>query len=72
MVESLVQEAAQMAAKGVKELNLVAQDLTHYGIDFEYKENLETTPALCKIKGIEWIRLHYVYPDQLSDEVSNT
>lgn len=69
-VESLVAEAKQMAARGVRELNLVAQDLTEYGMEWKYKERLETLlPELCKIDGIDWIRLHYVYPDQFSDEL---
>jgi ribosomal protein S12 methylthiotransferase len=69
-VASLVEEASQMAATGVRELNLVAQDLTEYGMEWKYKENLEMLiPQLCKIEGIEWIRLHYVYPDQFSDEL---
>ena len=59
-----------MAARGVRELNLVAQDLTEYGMEWKYKERLETLlPELCKIEGIQWIRLHYVYPDQFSDEL---
>ncbi|MBC7691895.1 MAG: 30S ribosomal protein S12 methylthiotransferase RimO [Methylotenera sp.] len=69
-VASLVVEASEMAARGVRELNLVAQDLTEYGMEWKYKENLEMLlPELCKIDGIEWIRLHYVYPDQFSDEL---
>ncbi|MDR3606084.1 MAG: 30S ribosomal protein S12 methylthiotransferase RimO [Oligoflexia bacterium] len=69
-VESLVEEAKTMAARGVRELNLVAQDLTEYGMEWKYKERLETLlPQLCRIEGIEWIRLHYVYPDQFSDEL---
>lgn len=69
-IASLVQEATAMAARGVRELNLVAQDLTHFGIDVKFKENLEMLlPELCKVEGIEWIRLHYVYPDQFSDEL---
>ncbi len=69
-VASLVQEAKDMAARGVRELNLVAQDLTEYGMEWKYKERLETLlPELCKVEGIEWIRLHYVYPDQFSDEL---
>jgi ribosomal protein S12 methylthiotransferase len=69
-VESLVEEARAMAARGVRELNLVAQDLTEYGMEGKYKERLETLiPELCKVDGIEWIRLHYVYPDQFSDEL---
>jgi ribosomal protein S12 methylthiotransferase len=69
-IESLVTEAKQLAAAGVRELNLVAQDLTEYGMEWKYKENLELLlPKLCAIDGIEWIRLHYVYPDQFSDEL---
>lgn len=77
-VESLVIETKEIAARGVRELNLVAQDLTHYGIDFKYQSpqpgmvpaKLETLlTELCKVDGIEWIRLHYVYPDQFSDEL---
>lgn len=69
-IESLVAEAKNLAAQGVRELNLVAQDLTEYGMEGKYKERLETLlPALCKVDGIEWIRLHYVYPDQFSDEL---
>lgn len=69
-IASLVEEATQMAQRGVRELNLVAQDLTHYGIENRYEDNLEKLlPELCKIEGIEWIRLHYVYPDDFSDEL---
>jgi ribosomal protein S12 methylthiotransferase len=69
-VESLVAEARSMAEKGVRELNLVAQDLTEYGMEWKYKERLETLlPELCRIDGVDWIRLHYVYPDQFSDEL---
>jgi ribosomal protein S12 methylthiotransferase len=69
-VASLVEEAKNLAARGVRELNLVAQDLTEYGMEWKYKERLETLlPELCKLDGIEWIRLHYVYPDQFSDEL---
>jgi ribosomal protein S12 methylthiotransferase len=69
-VASLVEEATQMASRGVRELNLVAQDLTEYGMEWKYKENLEMLlPQLAKIDGIDWIRLHYVYPDQFSDEL---
>jgi ribosomal protein S12 methylthiotransferase len=69
-IASLVEEAQSMAKQGVRELNLVAQDLTEYGMEWKYKENLEMLlPMLCKIEGIEWIRLHYVYPDAFSDEL---
>lgn len=70
-VDSLVAEATQLASQGVKELNLVAQDLTEYGMEFRYQQmTLEKLlPALAKIEGIEWIRLFYAYPDQFSDEL---
>src|SRR6185437_6648534 len=69
-VESLVEEARGMASRGVRELNLVAQDLTEYGMEWKYKERLESLlPRLAEIDGIDWIRLHYVYPDQFSDEL---
>jgi ribosomal protein S12 methylthiotransferase len=62
-IESLVQEAEFLAAKGVKELILIAQDLTYYGVDIYGKRNLsELIDALVKVDGIEWIRLHYAYP----------
>lgn len=69
-VSSLVEEAKALAEKGVKELNLVAQDLTEYGMEWKYRDRLETLlPALCQVEGIQWIRLHYVYPDQFSDDL---
>ena len=62
-VEELVVEAEKLAAKGVKELILIAQDLTYYGLDL-YKERrlAELLRALVKVEGIEWIRLHYAFP----------
>ncbi len=69
-IASLVEEAKNLAQSGVRELNLVAQDLTEYGMEWKYKENLEMLlPELAKVEGIEWIRLHYVYPDQFSEEL---
>lgn len=69
-VDSLVAESLTFAERGVSELNLVAQDLTEYGMEWKYKERLETLlPRLCEIDGIDWIRLHYIYPDQFSDEM---
>ena len=69
-VASLVEESKQLLSRGVRELNLVAQDLTEYGMEWKYKERLETLlPELVKLDGVDWIRLHYVYPDQFSDEL---
>ncbi len=62
-IEELVIEAEKLAAKGVKELVLIAQDLTYYGLDLYKKRNLaELLKALVKLEGIEWIRLHYAFP----------
>jgi ribosomal protein S12 methylthiotransferase len=62
-IEDLVSEAAKLAANGVKELILIAQDLTYYGLDLYKKRNLaELLQALVKVEGIEWIRLHYAFP----------
>ncbi|WP_053977457.1 30S ribosomal protein S12 methylthiotransferase RimO [Mangrovimonas xylaniphaga] len=62
-IEELVIEAEKLAANGVKELILIAQDLTYYGLDLYKKRNLaELLEALVKIEGIEWIRLHYAFP----------
>ena len=62
-IEELVTEAEKLAAKGVKELVLIAQDLTYYGLDLYKKRNLaELLEALVKVEGVEWIRLHYAFP----------
>lgn len=69
-VEALVAEAASLAAKGVKELILIAQDLTYYGLDLYGKRALaELLRALVKVEGIEWIRLHYAFPAGFPMEV---
>ena len=62
-IEDLVNEAKKLAANGVKELILIAQDLTYYGLDLYKKRNLaELLKALVEVEGIEWIRLHYAFP----------
>ncbi|WP_243472522.1 30S ribosomal protein S12 methylthiotransferase RimO [Winogradskyella sp. MH6] len=62
-IEDLVIEAEKLAASGVKELILIAQDLTYYGLDLYKKRNLaELLENLVKVEGIEWIRLHYAFP----------
>jgi ribosomal protein S12 methylthiotransferase len=62
-IEEIVIEAEKLASKGVKELILIAQDLTYYGLDLYKKRNLaELLEALVKVEGIEWIRLHYAFP----------
>ncbi|MBQ0740279.1 radical SAM protein, partial [Aquimarina celericrescens] len=63
-------EAEKLAANGVKELVLIAQDLTYYGLDL-YKERklADLLKALVKVDGVEWIRLHYAFPTGFPMEV---
>ncbi len=62
-IEALIIEAEKLAAKGVKEIILIAQDLTYYGLDLYKKRNLaQLLQELVKVEGIEWIRLHYAFP----------
>lgn len=62
-IEDIIVEAEKLASDGVKELILIAQDLTYYGLDLYKKRNLaELLRCLVKVKGIEWIRLHYAFP----------
>ncbi|MBR4045680.1 MAG: 30S ribosomal protein S12 methylthiotransferase RimO [Alistipes sp.] len=69
-MEALIAEAEALAAKGVKELMVIAQDTTYYGVDIYGERKLaELLERLCQIKGIEWIRLHYAYPTDFPDEV---
>ena len=69
-IEELVIEAQKLAAKGVSELILIAQDLTYYGLDLYKKRNLaELLKALATVEGITWIRLHYAFPTGFPMEV---
>ena len=69
-MEELVSEAKKLAASGVKELILIAQELTFYGIDIYKKRRLpELLRELANVEGIEWIRLHYAYPAQFPMEI---
>ena len=62
-IEDIVTEAEKLAANGIKEIMLIAQDLTYYGLDIYKKRALaELLEALVKVDGIEWIRLHYAFP----------
>ena len=62
-IEDIVTEAKKLAEKGIKEVMLIAQDLTYYGLDIYKKRALsELLEALVKVDGIEWIRLHYAFP----------
>ena len=69
-IEDLVNEAGKLAEKEVKELILIAQDLTYYGLDLYKKRELAALlRALCKVEGIEWIRMHYAFPTGFPMEV---
>ena len=69
-MESLIEEATKLAESGVKELIVVAQDTTYYGIDLYGRRALaELLEKLCRVEGIEWIRLHYAYPTDFPDDV---
>jgi ribosomal protein S12 methylthiotransferase len=69
-IEDLVQEARNLASNGVKELMLIAQELTYYGLDL-YKERRlpDLLKALAGVEGIEWIRLHYAYPSKFPIDI---
>lgn len=69
-MENLIKEAEKLADKGVKELILVAQETTLYGVDLYGKKSLpELLKKLCGISGIQWIRIQYCYPEEITDEL---
>ena len=69
-MEKLVQEAKNLADKGVKELIIIAQDTTYYGLDLYRRRSLaELLQKLSEIEGIEWIRIHYSYPAAFPEDV---
>ncbi len=71
--EDLIDEAKILAANGVKELILIAQDTSRYGIDLYGKRRLsELLRELCKIEGFHWIRIHYLYPDEMDEDLIDT
>ncbi len=69
-IEAIMQEATSLVKKGVKEIMLIAQELTYYGLDI-YKERAlpKLLDELVKIEGLEWIRLHYAYPSKFPIEI---
>jgi ribosomal protein S12 methylthiotransferase len=72
-MDSICEEALQLSENGVKEIILVAQDTTSYGLDIYGELKLpELLSRLCKIEGIEWIRMLYCYPDRITDELIET
>ena len=69
-MQNVIDEARELASHGVKELIVIAQDITRYGTDLYGRRRLaELCRELSKIEGVEWIRLHYLYPDQFDDEL---
>ena len=69
-IEELIFEAKNLAQNGVKEIILIAQDLTYYGIDIYKKRMLDVLLSkLCEVDGIEWIRLHYAFPNGFPEEI---
>ena len=69
-MEQIIDEAQKLAEQGVKELMVIAQDTTYYGIDLYGRRCLaELLQKLCRIEGIEWIRLHYAYPAAFPEDV---
>ena len=70
-LDDVLYEARMLAASGVKELIVVAQDTSRYGTDLPGHKRLlpELLRQLCKIEGLKWIRVHYVYPDEIDDEL---
>lgn len=69
-IESIVTEAKQLVAQGVREVNLIAQDSTQYGLDLYGKRQLpDLLRALNDIDGLQWIRLHYAYPGYFTDDL---
>ncbi|MDD3165472.1 MAG: 30S ribosomal protein S12 methylthiotransferase RimO [Oscillospiraceae bacterium] len=69
-MENLLDEAARLARDGVQELIVVAQDTSRYGIDrYGEKKLPELLRKLCRIEGFRWIRIHYLYPDEITDEL---
>ena len=68
--EEIIEEAKQLADKGIKELIVIAQDTTKYGVDLYGKSRLsELLEELCKIEGFKWIRFLYAYPETITDEL---
>lgn len=69
-MEEIVHEVSHLVASGVKEIMLIAQDLTYYGMDlYKSRKMAELLDSLCEIEGLEWIRLHYAYPTDFPLEI---
>lgn len=69
-MEDILREVRLLADKGVRELQVIAQELTYYGVDIDgHRHIAELVARMAEIKGIEWIRLHYAYPNQFPDDL---
>lgn len=69
-IESIVREAEELATQGIKEISLIAQDLTNYGFDLYGERRLpDLLTEVSKVEGIEWVRIHYAYPGYFTDEL---
>ena len=69
-MEDILHEVQMLADKGVRELQVIAQELTYYGIDIDGRRHIaELISRIAEVKGIEWIRLHYAYPNQFPDDL---
>ena len=69
-MEDILHEVRLLADKGVRELQVIAQELTYYGVDIDgHRHIAELVARMAEIKGIEWIRLHYAYPNQFPDDL---
>lgn len=68
--EEIIREAESLVKDGIRELIVVAQDITRYGLDLYGRRSLtDLLRALCQVEGLSWIRLHYLYPDEIDDEL---
>lgn len=69
-MENVIHEAEALAEMGVKEIIIIAQDITRYGTDLYGERKLyELIRRICRIEGIKWVRLHYLYPDEIDDKL---
>ena len=72
-IEDIVDEAKQLAENGVRELILIAQDTSRYGVDLYGEQTLDRLlEELVKIDGVKWIRVHYFYPEAVTDKLIDT
>ena len=72
-MEEILREAASLAADGIREVIVIAQDITRYGLDLYGQRRLpELLRALCQVEGIDWVRVHYLYPDEVTEELIET